>query len=68
METGPQRPPGQEDAVSALNNALKNSNIATVRAIFRSATNLLTMTRVRLSLFRNDQLQAHNRLGLDSYD
>ena len=30
------------------------------------ATDLLMMTRVRFSLFRNDLFQAHNWLGLDS--
>ena len=67
METDPQRPTGREDTVSALNAAVaalnlaqKNSNTAAVRAIFRSATDLLTMTRVRFFLSRNDRFKAHS--------
>ena len=68
-----QRPTGREDtipslnaAIAALNLAQKNSNIATARAIFRSATDLLTTTRVCSSPFRNDRFQAHSWSGLDS--
>ena len=57
METNAQRPTGQEDAVSVLNAGIaaldlarKNSNMATTKAIFRSATDVLTMARVRFSL------------------
>ena len=70
MET---RPTGREDTISSLNAAIailnlaqKNSKIATARAIFRSATNLLTATRVRSSLFRDNRIQAHSWLELDS--
>ena len=75
METAPQQPTGREDTISALNAAIatldlarNNSNVGTAKNIFRSATDILTTARVRFFLFRDDQVQAHSRLGLDSDD
>ena len=73
MGTELQRPTRRENTISAVNTAItaldlarNKSNIGTVKAIFRSATDLLTTARVRFSLFRIDHPQAHNWLGLDS--
>ena len=67
METSPQRPTGQENttstlnaAMAALNLARDNSNIGTVKAIFRSSIDLLATARVCFSLFRNDWLRAYS--------
>ena len=73
METVPQRPTGREDiistlnaAIAALNLARNSSNIGTAKTVFHSAIELLITARVCFSLFHDNWLRAHSRLGLDS--
>ena len=64
-----QRPKGREDAISALNEAIevldpvKISSFPPAKAVFGSATVLLTFIRVCFLLSRNDLLQVHTQLG-----
>jgi hypothetical protein len=65
MEAESQQPKGQEDTISALNDAIEASNPAKVSsfppamAVFGSVGALLTLIRVCLPLSLNDLLQVH---------
>ena len=70
MEAESQRPKRREDAISALNEAIealnpvKISSFPPARAVFGSATILLTLIRVRPLLSCYDLLHVHTQLGL----
>ena len=73
METvEPQQPKRQEDAISALNEAIKALNSVEVsgfpsaKAVFGSVTVLLTLIRVCLPLSYHDLPQVHTKLELGS--
>ena len=66
METESQRPRGREGAVSALsaatealNLAEKNSSITSAKAVFNTASNLLTIVRVCFLLVCHDLFQVY---------
>ena len=72
METKSQRPNEREDAISALNAAVEDLNVAEkassippAKAIFRFAIVLLTLIRVCFLLFRYDPPRVHTQLGFD---
>lgn len=72
MEDESQRPEGREGAIPALNAAIESlnpaenaSSIGPARAVFDSATTLLTMIRVCFLSFCNDLLHVHTP-GQDS--
>ena len=61
MDATPQRPKGRDGALSLLNAAIEALNIANdlssitpAKAVFSSVGTLLTMIRVRVSLFSDD--------------
>ena len=66
----PQQPKRQEDAISALNEAIKALNSVEVsgfpsaKAVFGSATVLLTLIRVRFLLSCHGLLHVHTQLGV----
>jgi len=66
MKAESQRPKGREDAIEALNAAIKATDLAEkvscivpVKIAFGSASILLTMIRVCLPFSRQDLLQVH---------
>jgi len=72
MEAKPQRPKDREGVISllnvtieALNLAKEISSITPAKAAFGSVSALLTMVKVRSSLFCNDLLQVHTYPGQD---
>jgi len=67
-----QRPKGRNGvlsslsvAIDALNLAKEVSSITPAKAAFGTVSSLLTMIRVRFSLFRDGVCQVHTQLGLD---
>jgi len=72
MEAKSQRPNEQEGAISALNAAIEDLNLAEkvssippAKAVFGSVTILLALIRVCFLLFRHDLLRVHTQLGFD---
>jgi len=70
MEAESQRPKRREDTISALNeaiealNTVETSSLAPAKAVFDSATVLLTFIRVCFLPSCNDLLHVHTQLGL----
>jgi len=72
MEAKSQRPNEREGAISALNMAVEDLNVAEkassippTKAVFGSVIVLLALIRVRLLLFCDDPLRVHTQLGLN---
>jgi len=72
MEAKSQRPNEQEGAISALNTAIEDLNLAEnvssipqAKAVFGSVIILLALIRVCFLLFRHDLLRVHTQLGFD---
>ena len=72
MATGPQRPKAREGVISTLNAAIEAMNLANKRtsitpakAVFGSASVILTLTRVCLLLVGVVRLQTEMHPGLD---
>jgi len=72
MDTNPQRPKGQDGALSSLNVAIEALNLAKeiagitpAKAAFGSVSVLLTMVRVRFLLFCDDGPRVHVHPGFN---
>ena len=71
MDANPKRPEGQDSALSLLDVAIEALNLAKevagitpAKAVFGSVSALLTMIRVRLLLFCDDEPRVHVHPGL----
>ena len=72
MDTNSQQPKEGNNSLSSLNVIIQSLNlakdlcdIAPAKVVFGCVSSLLTMIRVRHSLFSDDELQTHTHPGLD---